>query len=62
VDPRLRGDDNVNNYNRIYRGGNTISQTVGLEAKVMFIKVVVENLDTAHDVTDITITATLGQD
>jgi len=62
VDPRLREDDNANNYNRIYRGGNTISQTVGLEAKVMFIKVVVENLDKSHDVTDVKVIATLGQD
>ena len=42
--------------------GERISKTVSLDAKVMFIKVVVENLDKVHDVNDVEVIATLGQD
>jgi len=40
--------------------GQKVSKTVGLDAKVMFVKVIVENLDEAHDITDVKVTATLG--
>jgi len=40
--------------------GQKVSKTVSLDAKVMFIKVIVENLDEAHDITNVKVTATLG--
>ena len=42
--------------------GKRVSKTTELSAKVMFIKIIVENMDRAHDVTDVNVTATLGQD
>ncbi len=45
-----------------FKKGQTISKTVTLDAEVMFIKVSVENMDRSHSVTDINVTATLGQD
>ncbi|MFC1737716.1 hypothetical protein ACFL1G_01545 [Planctomycetota bacterium] len=42
--------------------GQRVSKTFALDAKVMFIKVVVENPDKVHDVKDIEVIATLGQD
>ncbi|MFC1738870.1 hypothetical protein ACFL1G_07480 [Planctomycetota bacterium] len=41
-------------------GGQRVSKTVPLDAKVMFIKVIVENPDKANDVDDVQVTATLG--
>lgn len=40
--------------------GQRISKTVSLDARVMFIKVILENLDEAHDINNIKVTATLG--
>ena len=40
--------------------GQRVSKTVELDAKIMFIKVIVENLDSSHDITDLKVTATLG--
>jgi len=40
--------------------GQKVSKTVEMDAKVMFIKVIVENLDEEHDITDVKVTATLG--
>ena len=40
--------------------GQRISKTLPLDAKVMFVKVVVENLDKANDVDDVQVTVTLG--
>jgi len=40
--------------------GQKVSKTVELDAKVMFIKVIVENLDEAYDITNVKVTATLG--
>ena len=40
--------------------GQRVSKTAELAAKVMFIKTIVENMDGAHDVTDVKVTATLG--
>ena len=40
--------------------GQTVSKTVELDANVMFIKVIVENLDLSHDITNVKVTATLG--
>ena len=40
--------------------GQRVSKTVEMDAKVMFIKVILENLDEAHDVTNVKVTATLG--
>ncbi len=40
--------------------GQKVSKTVELDAKVMFIKVIVENLDEAQNVTDVKVTATIG--
>ncbi len=40
--------------------GQKVSKTVGLDARVMFIKVILENLDEAHDITNVKVTATLG--
>jgi len=40
--------------------GKRVSKTVKLDAKVMFIKVIVENLDKEHDITNVKVTATLG--
>jgi len=40
--------------------GRKVSKTAGIDAKVMFIKVIVENMDEAHDVTDVKVTATIG--
>jgi hypothetical protein len=40
--------------------GKRVSKTVELDAKVMFIKVIVENLDASHDIADVKVTATLG--
>ncbi len=42
------------------RAAETVSKTVELQPKVMFIKVIVENLDSSYDVTDVKVTATLG--
>jgi len=43
------------------RPGETISQTFDLVANVMFIKVIVENMDKSHNVADLKVIATLGQ-
>jgi len=40
--------------------GQKVGKTVGLDAKVMFVKVIVENLALSHDVTNVKVTATLG--
>jgi hypothetical protein len=43
-----------------FRSGQRVSKTVCLDAKVMFIKVMLENLDLSQDIADIKLTATLG--
>ncbi len=40
--------------------GQKASKTAELDAKVMFVKAIVENMDGAHGVTDVKVTATLG--
>jgi len=40
--------------------GQKVSKTLNLDAKVMFIKVIVENLDEAYGINNIKVTATLG--
>ena len=40
--------------------GQMVRKTVELNAKVMFVKVILENLDLSHDITDVKVTATLG--
>jgi len=40
--------------------GGRVSKTVELAPKVMFIKVIVENLDEGHDIANLKVTATLG--
>ena len=40
--------------------GQTISKTVELDSNVMFLKVLAENLDNAHEITNVKVTATLG--
>ncbi|MBC8235998.1 hypothetical protein H8E77_41155 [bacterium] len=42
------------------RPGQKVSRTLELDAKVMFIKIILENLDTSHDINDVKVTATLG--
>jgi len=39
--------------------GQTISKTVELDSNVMFLKVLAENLDNAHEITNVKVTATL---
>lgn len=43
-----------------FASGQKVSKTLSLDARVMFIKVIVENLDEAHDITNVKVTATLG--
>jgi len=43
-----------------FRPGETVSKTIELDAKVMFIKVLVENLDKMQNVSNVKVTATLG--
>lgn len=38
----------------------TVSKTVEFDPKVMFIKVIVQNLDLSHDLANVKGTATLG--
>ena len=40
--------------------GQSVSKTACLDAKVMFVKVMVENTDAAHDIDGVQVTATLG--
>ena len=40
--------------------GNKTSKTVAWEPKVMFVKVLIENLDPSQAVADVKVTATLG--
>lgn len=40
--------------------GQEVSKTLSLDAKLMFIKVILENLDEAHDITNVKVMATLG--
>ncbi len=40
--------------------GQKVSKTLSLDAKVMFIKVIMENLDETYDITNVKVTATLG--
>ena len=42
------------------RSGEIVSKTVELQPKVMYLKILVENPDDSHEITDINITATLG--
>ena len=47
-------------FDNNFKPGATISKTVELSPRVMFIKVIVENLDEIEKITDLKITATLG--
>jgi len=47
-------------FDNSFEAGNTLSKTVELSPKVMFIKVLVENLSNAWPINNVRITATLG--
>ena len=40
--------------------GQAVSKTVEFSPKVMFVKVLAENLSAAHDISNVKVTATLG--
>lgn len=42
------------------RPGGTLCKTVSVAAKVMYVKILLENLDKARDITGVKVTATLG--
>ena len=54
--------DNVDLYNfdTDFEAGKAVKKTVELSPKAKFVKVIVENLDSSHDVTSVNVTATLG--
>ena len=43
-----------------FRSGSAIRQTFSFEPNVKFVKVLIENLDSTHDVSDVKLIATLG--
>jgi len=45
-----------------FEKGKTVSKTFGLDAQVMYMKVIAENMDRSFDITDVKVTATIGQD
>ena len=52
--------ENLYTFDNDFKPGQTIGKTVELSPKVMFIKIFLENLDKAKDITNVKVTATLG--
>jgi len=52
--------EDLSTFDIPFAPGQTISKTVELDFNVMFLKVLAENLDNAHEMTNVKVTATLG--